>query len=81
MTEEAEQQGLRPVGEPAMHADDRPANEGGTTETMGEDEAGLGPRGEAAQHEPEYSQIQGSRRGGGASGVQMGNENPQPADE
>ncbi len=81
MTEEAEKQGLRPVGEPAMHADDRPVNREGTTDEMGEDEAGLGPRGDAAQHEPEYGQIQGSRRGGGAGGVQMGQDNPQPADE
>ena len=81
MTEEAEQQGLRPVGDPPMHADDRPVNKGGTTPEMAEDEGGLGPRGETAQHEPEVGAIQGSRRGGGASGVQMGKDNPQPADQ
>ena len=81
MTEEADKQGLRSVGDAPMHADDRPVNREGTTDEMGEDEAGLGPRGGAAQHEAEYGQIQGSRRGGGAGGAQMGQDNPQPADE
>ena len=81
MTEEAEQTGLRPVGDPPMHADDRPVNQN-PDDTMGEDESGLGPRGDAANHTPEYSEIQSSRRGGGAAGsaVRAG-DNPQPADE
>lgn len=81
MTEEAEQTGLRPVGDPPMHADDRPVNQN-PGDTMGEDESGLGPRGDSANHIPEYSEIQGSRRGGGAAGsaVRAG-DNPQPADE
>jgi hypothetical protein len=81
MTEEAEQTGLRTVGNPPMHADDRPVNQN-PEDTMSEGEGGLGPRGEAANHIPEYSEIQGSRRGGGAAGsaVRAGG-NPQPADE
>jgi hypothetical protein len=43
MTEEADKQGLRPVGDAPMHADDRPVNREGTTDEMGEDEDGLGP--------------------------------------
>lgn len=84
MTEEAEKQGLRTVGNPPEHSDDRPVNREGTTEGMGEDEPGLGPRGETPQHTPEYSQIQGSRRGGGAAGAAVRSDdipNPQPADE
>ncbi|HEX2149987.1 MAG TPA: hypothetical protein VHI31_07450 [Actinomycetota bacterium] len=83
MTEEAEQTGLRGVGNPPLHADDRPVNQN-SDETMGEDEGGLGPRGETANHIPEYSEIQGSRRGGGAAGSAVrsaDNPNPQPADE
>jgi len=82
MTEEAENQGLRTVGNPPKHADDRPANQPSTAEGMGEGEAGLGPRGEAPQHTEDFSQIQGSRRGGGAaSSAVRADDNPQPADE
>lgn len=82
MTEEAEETGLRTVGNPPLHSDDSPANTGGTTETMGEDEAGLGPRGEAADHIPEYSAIQNTERGSGAAGAAVrADDNPQPADE
>ncbi len=81
MTEEAEKTGLRTVGNPPQHSDDRPVNEN-PGDTMGEGEGGLGARGEAPNHTPEFSQIQGSRRGGGATenAVRAGN-NPQPADE
>lgn len=82
MTEEAEQTGLRTVGNPPEHSDDRPINQPGTTDEMGEDETGLGPRGEVPQHTEEFSQIQGSRRGGGAAGAAVrADDNPQPADE
>jgi hypothetical protein len=82
MTEEAEETGLRTVGNPPLHADDRPANREGTADSMGEDETGLGPRGDAANHIPEYSEIQDSRRGGGAAGAAVrADDNPQPADE
>lgn len=81
MTEEAEETGLRTVGNPPMHADDRPVNES-PDDTMGEDEAGLGPRGEAPNHTPEFSEIQSSRTGGGAAGSAVrAEDNPQPADE
>ena len=79
---EEEETGLRPVGDPPVHADDRPVNREGTADTMGEDETGLGARGEAADHTEEFSQIQGSRRGGGAaSSAVRAEDNPQPADE
>lgn len=82
MTEEAEKQGLRQVGNPPMHSDVRPANRDDQADTAGEDETGLAPRGEPAQHEPEFAQIQGSRRGGGATPSAMrSGDNPQPADE
>jgi len=62
MTEEAEKTGLREVGNPAMHSDDRPANRGGVLpEKTDEETPGLSPRGEAAQHEPE---LQGSSQTG-----------------
>lgn len=70
MTEEAEETGLRPVGNIAMHADDRPVNrapEGSITEG---DEAGLLPRGNAPMHEPEFSRVQGSQ-GRGEGGISM----------
>jgi hypothetical protein len=70
VTEEAEKTGLRDVGNPPMHADDRPVNRPGSTPEMGEDEAGLGPRGDAAQHEPEFTRVQGSS-GTGEGGPYM----------
>ncbi|HEX2054046.1 MAG TPA: hypothetical protein VHJ78_10020 [Actinomycetota bacterium] len=82
MTEEAEKTGLREVGNPPMHSDDRPVNRGG--EMPGDvqtEDPGLGPRGEAAQHEPEYTEIQGSSRGGGNVTNYVPHESPQPADQ
>ena len=83
MTDEAGNQGLRDIGNPPMHSDDRPANREGEMpgDTQTED-PGLGPRGTAAKHEPEFSEIQGSRRGGGANESTMrAGDNPQPADQ
>jgi hypothetical protein len=82
MADESEDTGLKPRGNPPMHADDRPVNRGGPTDTLGEDETGLGPRGETPEHTEEFSRIQGSRRGGGAaSSAVRSDDNPQPADE
>ncbi|HVL51726.1 MAG TPA: hypothetical protein VM754_09550 [Actinomycetota bacterium] len=81
MTEEGEK-GLRTVGNPPKHADERPTNQPGPADGMSEEETGLGPRGEAPQHTEDFSQIQGSRRGGGAaSSAVRADDNPQPADE
>ena len=65
MNEEASQTGLREVGNPPTHADDRPVNrnpevpEGNDQETPG-----LGQHGNAAQHEPEFTRMQGSSQTG-----------------
>lgn len=80
MADETEDTGLRPVGDPPIHADDRPVNES-PDDAVGE-EPGLQPRGDAADHIPEFSEIQGSRRGGGAaSSAVRAEDNLQPADE
>lgn len=75
MAEEAEETGLRPVGNIPMHADDRPVNrapEGSITEG---DEAGLQPRGNAPMHEPEFSRTQGSQgRGEGGPAMPQGSK-------
>ena len=81
MADEAENMGLRPVGDPPIHADDRPVNDS-PDDTVGEGETGLAPRGEAPDHTSEFSEIQTSRRGGGAAGSAVrAEDNPQPADE
>lgn len=61
MTEEAVQTGLRDVGNAAMHSDDAPVNQ--NPELPGDidtENPGLRQQGNAAQHEPGFSQIQGS---------------------
>lgn len=80
MTDETQEAGLRPVGDPPIHADDRPVNE--TPDDAVGGEPGLQARGEAPNHTPEFSEIQQSSTGGGAAGSAVrAEDNPQPADE
>lgn len=70
MTEEAENTGLRPVGNIPMHADDRPVNRAPEDSITEGDETGLRPRGNAPMHEPEFARVQGSQ-GRGEGGISM----------
>ena len=65
MTDETEDTGLRPVGDPPQHADDRPVNRNPELPDGNDpDDPGLGQHGNAAEHESEFARVQGSRRGG-----------------
>jgi hypothetical protein len=71
MTEEAAQTGLRPVGDTPEHADDRPVNRAPALPEENDPETpGLGQHGDAAQHEPEFTRVQGSS-GTGEGGPYM----------
>jgi len=80
MTEEATETGAREVGNPAMHSDDGPTNRNPELPAENDPETpGLGQHGNAAQHEPGFSQIQGSSQAS-SGGTRMAEDTTEPVE-